>query len=438
MGLFARFTCLRHDGTVEDVAQAVRDLLRSQNVVETPDQAAAERLIMIAPAGDGWLMVEDPSAPMADADGLLAELGRTCGKLALEIIVADSDDLVFLLTEDGEPQAQLTVDRRGLRGAVEPWQHLLLPGQAVGDIRKAFAKPTTFIEEHLPALKPLFGIDLAAFGEIDRLLSGHSLREDAVLLYLKAVPASGQDIGPPKLEVDERQRQNHIVNRSFPQIPLGLVTNFPAFSFHSRGGRARGLHVRLTGSALELGLVKITSAMLRRYHPIDHNLNQDIKVAPEMTPAGVVLRFPELDVPDWVEPNVTAAMQARRALQDLLVFVCARGVKVGDGELVAEAHLVEPESAPIVTSYPVTVLPAMWRPLKGSDQPHMIHYVRALNDPARINCLAVLRGGPDEAVGPSPHARNLAIVGRSGWHVHRGSRNGADRRARFPSAGRSG
>jgi hypothetical protein len=40
----------------------------------------------------------------------------------------------------------------------------------------------------------------------------------------------------------------------------------------------------------------------------------------------------------------------------------------------------------------------MWRLLKGSDQPHGVHYVRALNDPARINGLAVLRRAPDAAV----------------------------------------
>lgn len=31
MGLFARFTCLRHDGTAEDLAQTARDVLRSRN-----------------------------------------------------------------------------------------------------------------------------------------------------------------------------------------------------------------------------------------------------------------------------------------------------------------------------------------------------------------------------------------------------------------------
>jgi hypothetical protein len=259
MGLFARFTCLRHEGSAKDFAPTVRDLLRSRNVVETPDPAAAERLLMIAPAGEGWLMVfdhvEDPGEAMADADGLLAELGRTSGTLALDIIVADSDDLVFLLTEAGELQAQLAVDRRGLNGALEPWQRLLLPGQSVEDIRRAFAKPTTFIEEHFPALKPLFGIDLAGFGEIWRHQSGHPLREDTVLLRLKAVPAAGQVIGPPKLEVDETQRQNFILNRAFPQIPRGLVTAFPAFSFYSRGGGARGLEVRLSGSALKDRLI---------------------------------------------------------------------------------------------------------------------------------------------------------------------------------------
>ena len=103
MGLFARFTCLRCGSTAQDLALKVRGMLRSRNVVEASDPAAAERLLMIAPAGDGWLMVfdhlEDPSAAMADADGLLADLGRASGGLALDIIVADSDDLVFLLTE---------------------------------------------------------------------------------------------------------------------------------------------------------------------------------------------------------------------------------------------------------------------------------------------------------------------------------------------------
>jgi hypothetical protein len=402
MGLFARFTCLRREGTAADLAPIVREMLRARNVIETADPAAAERLLVIAPAGNGWLMVfdhvEDPGAAIGDADGLLTELGRTSGTAALDITVADSGDLAFLLIEGGELQAHLAIDQRGLNGALEPWRRLLLPGQSVEDIGKAFAKPTILIEEHFPALKPLFGIDLAVFGEIVRHRSGHSLREGAVFLRLKAVAAAGQVIGPPKLEVDERQRQNFIVNRNFPQVPLGLVTNFPPFTFHSRGGGARGLEVRLTGSALAEGLIEIASAVLRRYHPTDPKLNQDIEVAPEMTPAGMVLRFPELQVPDWVQPDLFTTMRARGSLQDLMVFVSARGVKVGDGELEAEAHLVAPESAPVQTSYPVTVLPAMWRPLKGSDQPHMIHYVRAMNDPARINGLAVLRGGPDEAV----------------------------------------
>ena len=165
MGLFARLTCLRREGTAHDLATVVRDLLRARNVVETGDPAAAERLLVIAPAGNGWLMifdhVEDSGAAMADADGLLAELGRTSATAALDIIVADSDDLVFLLIEGGELQAELAVNGRGLNGALEPWRRLLLPGRSLEDIRNAFAKPTTFIEEHFPALKPLFGIDLA-------------------------------------------------------------------------------------------------------------------------------------------------------------------------------------------------------------------------------------------------------------------------------------
>jgi hypothetical protein len=404
MGLFARFTCLRREGTAHDFAPVVSDLLRVRNVAETPDPTAAERLLMIAPAGDGWLMVfdhvEEPSAAMGDADGLLQEVG-TAGNLALDIFVADSDDLVLMLNDGGEPQARpaLAIGHRGLEsGALEPWQRLLLPGQSVDDIGKAFAKRTTFVEEHFPALKPLFGIDLAAFNEVGKILSGQPSAPDVVLLRLKAIPAAGQVIGPPRLEVDETHRRTMALNRDTPRIPRGLVTHFPAFSFNSRGGGARGLEVRLSGSGLKGGFIEIVSAMLRQDHPTERNLNQDIKALPEMTPAGVVLRFPELEVPDWVQPDVRTAMRARRALQDLMMWVYARGMKVGDAELEAEAHLVAPKSAPVRTSYPVTVLPEMWHPLKRSEQPNMIQDVLSLNRPARVNGLAVLRGGPDAAV----------------------------------------
>jgi hypothetical protein len=92
---------LRHDGTANDLARTVRDLLQTRNIVETPDPAAAERLLMIAPAGNGWLMVFDHvEAPsLGDADALLAELSRTAGTLALDIMIADSDDLILTLMD---------------------------------------------------------------------------------------------------------------------------------------------------------------------------------------------------------------------------------------------------------------------------------------------------------------------------------------------------
>jgi hypothetical protein len=91
-------------------------------------------------------------------------------------------------------------------------------------------------------------------------------------------------------------------------------------------------------------------------------------------------------------------MRDRSPLHDLLVFVYCRGLKVGDGELDAEGHLIAPRSTPIKTSYPVTILPYMWRPLKSSEQPHMIHDILRLNRPERVNSLAVLRGGAHDAV----------------------------------------
>ena len=52
------------------------------------------------------------------------------------------------------------------------WERLLLPGKSVVDVRRAFATRVTFVEEYFPALKPLFGIDLTAFNQVDRMLNG--------------------------------------------------------------------------------------------------------------------------------------------------------------------------------------------------------------------------------------------------------------------------
>ncbi len=405
MGLFARFVCLRRDSTANDLGRSVRDLLQARNVAETTDPAAAERLLLIAPAGDGWLMVVDHvehlSEAIPDRDGLLAELGHSPCRIAVDIVVADSDDLILSLIDERGAQFQLEVGHDGLKsGALEPWQCVLVPGQSTEDIRKAFAKRTTFVEEHFPKLKALFGIDFSALREIDTdtLQGRRPLRADAVLLRLKAVPAPGQIIGPPKLLVDEVQRQNIIRNRAFPQIPRGLVTHFPAFCFQSRGGGARGLEVRLAGSAQSLGLIEIVSAKLVQRHPIDPNRNRDVDVVPEMTASGTAVRFPDLEVADWMQPELRPPMRVHGSPQDLRVFVYCRALKAGDGELEAEARLVSPSSAPTRTSCPVTVLPDMWRPLRSSEQPTMIYAIRMLNRPTRLNGLAVLQSGAEEEV----------------------------------------
>src|SRR5262249_42329135 len=155
-----------------------------------------------------------------------------------------------------------------------------------------------FIEEHFPTLKPLFGIDLAAFQEIGRLLSGDTLSGDAVLLRVKAVPAPGQVVGPPRLEVNDRPRQNMIINRSYPQIPLGLITHFPAFCFSSQGGGARGLEVRLGGTALQEGMIDIVSAKLIQRRPrTDRKRRNEYEAAAQVTPTGALLRFDDVEVP---------------------------------------------------------------------------------------------------------------------------------------------
>ena len=403
MGLFARFRCLRMEGAAADLSEIVRGLLRERKMVETTDAAAAERLILVASAGDGWLMVADHlqelSASIHDPDGLILELGASHPGTSIDIVIADSDDLMLGLSDHGHALSQLTLNNRGhLDGNLQPWRRLLKPERTLDDLRTAFSRRTTFVEAHLDDMEPLFGLDLAAFRSIDTVLAGESPRPSAVLLRFKAVAAPGQTIGSPRLQADERARETCILNNSFPQIPIGLVGHFPAFTFQSRGGAARGLEIRISGSALDQGLVEVVSAWIRQEHPIDPKLNRQWTLTPDQSSQDVVFRVPDLGVPDWVHLDHRSAMRVNTSLPDIRVFVYVRALKVGDGEVSVEALLLEPRSAPARSSYLVTVLPEMWRPLKGSDQPRQVWFIQALNKPARINGFAVLSGGSDKCV----------------------------------------
>lgn len=363
MGMYARLTCLRRTGTPAAFAGTVRDLLKARNVVEAEDPAEADRLLMIAPAGEGWLMVadhlEDLSASMYDADGLLTALGQAPDTQALDVTIADSDHLILSLVGAGSGQSYLVIGHRGIvEGALEPWEGLLAPRRTIDDIHKAFNKRSIFIEEQFPAIKDLFGIDLAAFHNAAAISDGKPLPADKVLMHLKSIPAPSQSIGAPKLEVDERQRENVIVNDGWPQIPLGLITHFPGFRLESRGGAAKGLRVHLTGTALDCGLIEIVSAELQRRSKMSEQAEK-LKPVPEPTPAGILLRFPEIEVRDWLKPDLTKRMGVDTSAHDLLLFVYCRALQIGEGELEVEAHFTMPPSAPVRTSCPVAVLPDM-------------------------------------------------------------------------------
>jgi hypothetical protein len=330
-----------------------------------------------------------------DSDGLMMQLNASHAGPLIDIIVADSDDLMLALSDHGNAQSQLTITNRGrLDGDLQPWQRLLRRERTLDDLRAAFSRRTTFVEDHLGDMEPLFGLDLAAFRGIDPALAGESPRPSAVLLSFKTVAAPGQTIGPPRLESDESHREICLRNSSFPHIPVGLVGNFPAFTFQSRGGAAQGLEIRVSGSALEQGLVEPAAAWTRQEHPTDHRRNREWRIAPERSSQGAIFRMPDLKVPDWIQVDVDRSeLRATRSLHNIRVFVDVRALKVGHGEVSAEARLLEPQSAPARSSYPVTVLPEMWRPLKGSDQPRAIWSVQQLNRAARINGFAVLSDG---------------------------------------------
>jgi hypothetical protein len=403
MGTHARFVCLRGAGDVPDLAKSVRGLLKSRHMVEVADPAEAERLLLVAPAGDGWFMVvdrlEELSMSMFDADGLISELCASHVGAAVDVVIADSDDLIMSLSNDGEAQAQLAVSSRGkIDGDLQPWVQLLTPGRTTEDMRAALSTRTTFVEKHFDQLEQLFGLDFAGFYAIGTALSGKKLPDGVELLRFKAVVAPGHAVGSPKLEVDESQRGNFARNNGFPQIPVGLIGHFPAFSFQSRGGGAQGLEFNFSGTAIEKGLVEVVSALVMQRHPAAHNPDKKWDIKADPASRNTLFHISDFKVSDWVHADQTSMMRSGKSLHDFMVWVYVRALKEGDGEVAVEIRLVQPESTTARASYPVTVLPDMWRPLRSSDRPSAIWSVLALNRPSRINCMAVLVGGPDKSV----------------------------------------
>ena len=317
MGLFARFACLRMDGAATDLAEIVRGLLRERNMVETTDAAAAERLILVASAGDGWLMVADHlqelSVSIPDPDGLIAELSASHAGTLIDFIVADGDDLMFGLSDHGHVQSGAAVRARP-RGVS---QHRQGTGRGIITTERGVAT--------LPGCSCSW--------------PNHLLAE------------AGGGRNP--------QRDLH-TQQQLPHLPIGFVGHFPAFTFHSRGGAARGLEIRHSGAALGQGLVEPVSARARQEHPTDPRRNREWPLTPERSSQGAIFRMPDLEVPDWVHLDHRSDMRASNSLHDIRVFVDVRALKVGHGEVSAEAVLLERRSAPVWSSYPVTVLANMW------------------------------------------------------------------------------
>lgn len=83
MGLFARFTCLRRSGTPQDLATAVRDLLKTRNA-SVPVNADIPADIQIH-----FVDEFDPHASLIGARGI-GELGATGVAAAVDNAVYDA------------------------------------------------------------------------------------------------------------------------------------------------------------------------------------------------------------------------------------------------------------------------------------------------------------------------------------------------------------
>jgi hypothetical protein len=353
-----------------------------------------DRLVAIGLAsGSPWIAVADEATESQDVstlEDLAKRLSRTIHGHAVSVLVHDSDVLDLRLFENGRrldhfvnqpdyssDRALSAKAREALQGNARAWAPLLKDGASVEALEQAFRSTPLFAEETLAAVAQLLG-----FGE-GYDLGANDLRQDTSpgfeLRYF-ARPATTSTLAgtPPAFAAGAWT----------PSLTLSVGEPLRwALSVVNQGGPANGIAVRVSGTAIERGLVRIASATCAL-----SRANDDVeRTTAELNAKDGRVEFPAVKVPSF---------DASRAM-----FVALEGSAAAEGGGALDVR-VEPlgvAGRALSQSVGLSIGPALPRPLKATDA-LAAQALRDLQTPATLVAVVALRWPRDLAANQSSGA----------------------------------
>ncbi|HEY3357474.1 MAG TPA: hypothetical protein VGQ83_29760 [Polyangia bacterium] len=327
--------------TTDALVAALQEVAAAEGLVPAAAVEAADRALVVAPAGPRWLAIYDERTESQDVtalEALAAQSSRALETVAVAVLVHDSDVLELRLYERGalvdrycnRPDYFGKVSKKekaAAAGHADRWQPLLAADATAEALRLAWAGTPLFVEDMLAKVAGLLG-----WGEGQSLVGYDSLADTefprTTLRLRHAVrPVWEQEVAGPPL---------FVWNGHTPELDLSVGDPLHvACGVRSAGGSGRGLDVLVQGAALDAGLVTIEHAELVQMRDEQACLIGDADFA---GPAGGdrVAHFPDVEIRSGLGGEASGGsrrQEAEAATRRLHVNLAGRVLAAGAGSL---------------------------------------------------------------------------------------------------------
>lgn len=364
-------------------------------------KADIDRHVTIGPLDKGpWLSFYDSAMSHSEAaESISKKLKATVVVISLN----DSDVLQLYVYKNGIQVDQydsypeysgekLTKEQRALlKGNLEQWKELLLPGVKAAQLRKAWDSKPLFADDILIATAQSLGMDVNLVLATPDIESYEGITRLA--FQLEETPDYRiKAEGPPKFQL--HSYGDHLFVSEGDHVDIQM-------SVYNKGGAADGLLVVAMGEAIEQGFIEIESVRVLTHK---NDGFETVDASFELTPIvadGKQVMVHLASLPDFRLPQgVVGGMnqywgsnwhQASEANQKTSVsaYIKCKALKTGKSKITVGLVPTTNSSGQAMLRVAFDISPHSRRPLQSSDSMPS-HYLRMMEHPRRLVSLVSL------------------------------------------------
>lgn len=318
------------------------------------DAAAEDRVIaVLASESCPWLSIYDTG--LLEPDSSAAKLSRALDRPVVAVVVEDSDRYSITLFVSGKRVDRITaaVSRRRGSGHPDKWVSVL-PHVSARDLAGGMEGGGTFAEEALRRAAAALGLPFARTAAV----AEEAVRApSAARLCFRRAATVHEPAGAPVL-----------VCGSIQALPAaaGRPLNCLIVPVANRGAETRGVRVRLSGPALEQGLIAPEAIhAFRIVRNPDGTAGGPASNSPLVEGAhGFLAEMPDVELPYQPDPRTLGnQLRARKTMDDFLsrtvhLSIQGRAVQPGEAPLHIRIECLKAACDPLTVELPVRIAPA--------------------------------------------------------------------------------